>query len=114
MQFYIFNKEPKPLKERSRIYTGPTSAANRGSTHLRRTKAELVPQSPRSWPALERGFVPSRADASRGSIENSMNRGFARSRKPRFSSECRGVKQLGRDTQTANPAFIHLCPIAHV
>ena len=65
-------------------------------------------------PHLSRGFVPSRADASRGSIEKSVNRGFARSRKPRFPSECRGYKRLGRDTQAVNLASIHLCPIAHI
>ena len=61
-------------------------------------------------PHLSRGFVPSRADASRGSIEKSVNRGFARSPKPRFSSECRGFKQLGRNTQAVNPASIHFMP----
>ena len=65
-------------------------------------------------PHLSRGFVPSRADASRGSIEKSVNRGFAKSRNPRFPSGCRGFEQLGRDTQAVNPASIHLCPIAHV
>ena len=65
-------------------------------------------------PHLSRGFFPSWADASRGSIEKSVNPGFARSRKPRFPSECRGFKQLGRDTQAVNSASIHLCPLAHV
>ena len=53
--------------------------------------------------------------ASRGSMmEKSVDRGFARRRKPRVPSECRGYKQMGRDTQAINPASINLCPIAHV
>ena len=52
-------KGPVPyIYGRSRIYTGPTSAAYRGSTHFRRTRAELVPHSPRSWPALEPWLCP--------------------------------------------------------
>ena len=65
-------------------------------------------------PHMSRGFVPSRADARRGSIAKSVKCGFARSRKPLFPSKCRGFRQLGQDTQAVNPASIHLCPIAHV
>ena len=69
------------------IYTGPTSAANRGSTHLRRTRAELVLHSPRSWPALEPWLCP-----------------IAGRRKPRFNRE---VSELGlcQEPQAAFPVW---------
>ena len=74
-------KEPVP-------YTGPTSAANRGSTHLRRTRAEFVPHSPRSWPALEPRLCP-----------------IAGRRKPRFNREV-SEPRLCQEPQAAFPVWV--------
>ena len=76
------------LKDRSRIYTGPTNAANRGSTHLRRTRAELVPHSPRSWPALEPRLCP-----------------IAGRCKPRFNGEVSELR-LRQEPQAAFPVWV--------
>ena len=85
---YMLEFQFKPLKDRSRIYTGPTSAANRGSTHLRRTKSELVPHSPRSWPALEPRLCP-----------------IAGRRKSRFNREV-SEPRLCQELQAAFPVWV--------
>ena len=51
----------KTLKWPVPLNGGPTNAGNRGSTHLHRTTAELVPHSPLVGLHLNRGFLPSRA-----------------------------------------------------
>ena len=70
------------------VYTGPTSAANRGSTHLRRTRAELVPHSLRSWPALEPRLCP-----------------IAGRRKPQFNREV-SEPRLCQEPQAAFPVWV--------
>ena len=67
-----------------------------GSTHLRHSKAVLARTPHAVGLHLNRGFLPSRADARHGSVEKSVHRGFTVSCKPRFPSVCRVFKQLSQ------------------
>ena len=67
-----------------------------GSTHLRHSKAELARTPHAVGLHFNREFLPSPADASHGSVEKSVHRGFTVSCKPRFSSVCRVFKQLSQ------------------
>ena len=125
------------LKNQPNIYTGPINVANRGFTLLCRIKAELVPQSPHSWPALKPWLSPiagrckPQFNQDPDSKAHGANMGPTRvprwapcwphkpcyqgnsvncgfTCKRRFPSVCRSFKQLGQDTQAVNPASIQI------